>query len=646
VPTVELVGTAIDADGTTAAALLEKAEDLGIVTLHGHRVRFVHPLLAHGVYTNAPAAQRRMMHKRLAGIVDEPELHARHLALAATSGDPETLQSLDAAAQAARMRGAPAAAKELLELAFGLGGDTPERRIQLAGDHFGAGDSQSARALLEETIETMSPGPLRAVALSLLALVRGFDDSFTEAIGIWRRVLADAGDNLALRVPALVMLSQTMSNTGQPVEAMQVAEDAVSEAERLGDPQLLSQAIAGVVVGRFSGGDGVDEASLQRALELEARAAESPSPSGVSQGIVRASMQNALLLAWTGQLEEAHQQMLSMRRRCIDNGEEHELMYLAHMSIHVEIWRGNFAEAAAIADLGRERGMLPSGDIGLGATLTERAALAAYSGSEEPARRDAIAAAAAFHRCGTVTLADWPISVLGFLEVSVGNYEAALTALQPLLPRFDFLPDGSEINVAEFVPDAIEAMIQLGRLDDAEPLVAMLERNGRRLCRPWMLAVGGRCRAMLLAAQGDIDGAGAAAEAAMAEHDRLPMPFERARTQLLVGQLHRRNRQPNAAAGALRDALSAFEEMVVPLWANRTREELARAEVARLGGMQLTPSEQRVAELAASGMTNRDVAAALFISPKTVEANLARIYRKLGIRTRAELGRRMSQSDA
>ncbi len=171
-------------------------------------------------------------------------------------------------------KSAPAAAKELLELAFSLGGDTLERRIQLAGDHFGAGDSQSARALLEETIETMSPGALRAVALSLLALVRAFDDSFTEAIGIWRRVLADAGKNLALRVPALVMLSQTMSNTGQHVEAMRAAEDAVSEAERLGDPQLLSQAIAGVVVDRFCRGQGVDEASLQRALELEARGAD------------------------------------------------------------------------------------------------------------------------------------------------------------------------------------------------------------------------------------------------------------------------------------------------------------------------------------------------------------------------------------
>ena len=463
---------------------------------------------------------------------------------------------------------------------------------------------------------------------------------------MWQRALDDAGDILALRVPALVGLSQTLFNIGDLVAGIRIAEDAVSDAEHLGDPQLLSQAVSVLVVLRFIRGDGVDEASLQRALEVENRVSASASPSAVgSQPILRASMQKALLLAWTGQLDDAHQELLSMRQRCIDNGEEHELMFVAHMSIQVEIWRGGFAEAAAIAEIGGERGMLPSGDIGLGAILTERAALAAFAGNEDQARQDATAGAAAFQRCGTITLADWPHSVVGFLDVSLGNYEAALTTLEPLLARFDVTPDGSEINVAEFVPDAIEAMIQLGQLEDAEPLVAMLERNGRRLDRPWMMATGTRGRAMLLAAHGDIAAACAVAETAMVEHERLPMPFERARTQLLVGQLHRRNRQPNAAAAALRDALAAFDEMGVPLWANRARDELARADVARLGGMQLTPSEQRVAELAASGMTNRDVAAALFISPKTVEANLGRIYRKLGIRSRAELGRRMGQPD-
>jgi DNA-binding CsgD family transcriptional regulator len=144
---------------------------------------------------------------------------------------------------------------------------------------------------------------------------------------------------------------------------------------------------------------------------------------------------------------------------------------------------------------------------------------------------------------------------------------------------------------------------------------------------------------MWLAGQGDVAAANRIAHDAMIEHERLSMPFERARTQLWLGQLERRHRQRDAARATFREALEAFDAMGTPLWADRVRAELARVNVAPTRNLTLTPSERRVAELAASGMTNRDIAAALFISPKTVEANLARVYRKLGIRTRAELGR-------
>jgi DNA-binding CsgD family transcriptional regulator len=189
-------------------------------------------------------------------------------------------------------------------------------------------------------------------------------------------------------------------------------------------------------------------------------------------------------------------------------------------------------------------------------------------------------------------------------------------------------------------------LIQLRRHTDAAKLVDMLEANGRRLDRPWMLAVGYRCRAMMLAVRGDVGAATAAAQQAIAEHDRLSMPFEEARTRLVLGQLHRRQRQRNAASTELRHALTTFEALKTPLWADRVRLELARADVAPTSGDQLTPSEQRVAELTASGMTYREVATALCISPKTVEVNLSRIYRKLGIHSRAELGRLMGKPNA
>ena len=127
----------------------------------------------------------------------------------------------------------------------------------------------------------------------------------------------------------------------------------------------------------------------------------------------------------------------------------------------------------------------------------------------------------------------------------------------------------------------------------------------------------------------------------MAQHDRLPMPFERARTQLLLGQLQRRRRKKEPAAAALGEALRVFDQLGSAVWAARARAELARVGAGTSAGDDLSPTERRVAELAASGMTNREVAGELFISPKTVEANLARVYRKLDIRSRAELGRLM-----
>lgn len=633
-PTVELVAGAANVDAEHVARLLEEAEAKGIVGIEGNRPRFAHPLLARGVYTDAPLAQRRAMHRRCAELVGQPELAARHLALAATTADPVTLRSLDAAAETARMRGAPAAAAELLELAVGLGGDTPQRRIRWASHHFDAGEPERARALLEDTIDGLDPGPIRAEALNMLALVCILNDSFLEAAGLLESALSDVGDELALRAQILVSLSFALVNAGELDTALVRVEDAVTNAERLGQPHPLSQALSMRIMLRFMRGDGLDEPSLQRALELQDRQAD------ISTAF-SPRVQQALLLAWTGQLDQAHEEMLSIRRRCIEQGEESELTFIAFHTVLIEIWRGNFSDATLLAEDALERARQLNGDLPLCVALTVRAAVAAYAGEEHEARRDISDALAASQRCGSYRLAEWPVTVLGFLDVSLGNYPAALTTLEPLLAHLEAAPNGTEIIAATFVPDVVEALIHLGRPAEAEPLIEMLERNGRRLDRAWMLAVGARCRAMLLAARGDLGAAAAAAELAMVEHDRLPMPFERARTQLLLGQLQRRQRHKAAASTTLREALAVFEALDTPLWADRVRAELARGMSGRRRGERLTPSEQRVAEMAASGMTNRDIAAELFISPKTVEVNLSRIYRKLNIHSRIELYRQL-----
>jgi len=637
-PTVELLDTALGAPPDRLRRVLEEAEAAGILVLDGHRVRFSHPLLASGVYTGTAPARRRDMHRRLACVVTEPELRARHLALAATHGDPATLESLDSAAEIARVRGAPAAAAELLDLAIGLGGDTPERRILCAANHFNAGDAARARAILQQIVGQPAPPPLRAEALNLLAVISQLEGSLLDGADQLEHALADAGNNLVLRVQILVSLSWIQIHIGQHTASARNIEDAVADATQLGRPQLLSQALGMRVVVHFLLGRGVEESVLQRALELEDR-------DTAMTVMFRPAFHSALVRASTGQFDVAHDQLSAVWQHCVDRGEESELVFVAFHTVLNHIWHADFPQASLIVEETVERTRQLDGALPRSAALTLRALLEAYAGREDHARRDAEAAIGPMLLSGSQLLRAWTVASMGFLDVSLRNYQEAITKLEPLLDRITTAPYATEIYVAWFLPDAIEALIHLGRSSEAEPLIEALENNGRRLDRPWMLAVGARCRAMLLAAHGDLKSAVVAVEAAMAEYDRLPMPFERARTQLLLGQLQRRRRMKSVASETLRSVLLSFERLGTPLWAERTREELARVKVGPQPTDGLTASEQRVALLAASGMTNREVAAALSISPKTVETNLMHIYRKLGIRSRAELGRRINSLD-
>jgi DNA-binding CsgD family transcriptional regulator len=636
-PTVELVSSATISDDDRLVELLENAESEGIIAIDGNRIHFAHPLLARGVYTEAAPSQRRTMHRRLADIVDEPELRARHLALAATSGDHVTLRALDEAAESARTRGAPAAAAELMDLAIGLGGDTAERRLRSALHHFDAGDQERARAVLEETIEQLAPGDQRAEALSRLAVVRLYGDGFFEGARLLQRALAEVHADSPLRVQVMITLAFSMLHTNQLAAGVRMAEEAVTHGARLSQPHLLGLALGMRVTLRFLCGEGFDEADLDRAVQLE-------DPEIFTPLVFRPSVQRALLLEWTGSLDDSHDVLEAVRRRCVEKGEEGELIFIAQHVVLSSIWRGDFVEAALVAEDAMERAHQLGGDTPLFLAYGLQAKLAAYAGREADAREAAREALEISRRTGSFRLAERIVAALGFLEVSLGRYDAAMATLQPLVSRFDPASTPTELPDAGFLADAIEALIQVGRSADAEPLIDALERNGQRLGRPWMMAVGARGRSMLLADRGDLDAATAAAAQAIVAHDRLPMPFERARTFLLLGQLQRRRRRKESASASLQEALDIFVRLDTPLWADRARAELVRANVGPRRSEQLTPSEQRVAELAASGMKNRDVATALFISPKTVEANLARIYRKLGIKSRAELGRHMGKT--
>ena len=175
----------------------------------------------------------------------------------------------------------------------------------------------------------------------------------------------------------------------------------------------------------------------------------------------------------------------------------------------------------------------------------------------------------------------------------------------------------------------------------------MLDDVGARadaVDRASIRATTARGRALLAAARGEAAAAATFADEALTHHARADIPFERARSFLVKGQIHRRAKEKLLARAAIQSAVAVFDELGATVWAARARDELMRVNIRPGAPLDLTESERRVAELAASGLTNKQVAEASFISPKTVEANLARVYRKLGISSRAELGQRMSQT--
>jgi DNA-binding CsgD family transcriptional regulator len=230
---------------------------------------------------------------------------------------------------------------------------------------------------------------------------------------------------------------------------------------------------------------------------------------------------------------------------------------------------------------------------------------------------------------------------LGFLELSLGDPAAAHARLGPISEGLSAVGLG-EPGVLRFVPDEIQALVELGELEQARGLVEALEERGRALDRAWALATGARSRALLLAAGGDLAGAHAALDQALAAHQHLPQPFEHGRTLLALGTVRRRQGEKRAARETLEQALGIFERLGASLWAERTRGELRRIGGRTTSSSQLSETEARIVALVCAGHTNQQVARALSLSAKTVAWNLSKVYRKLGVRSRAELAARVS----
>jgi DNA-binding CsgD family transcriptional regulator len=635
-PTSALVDAAMDGRGADTA--LEAAEHAGVVELDGEHIRFTHPLLGSIVYAQTPPAQQRGLHRRLAGILDDPEERARHLALAADRPDAEVASALDDAADRASARGAPDAAAELSEQArrltpAGAGDEARRRGMDAAERHFEAGHVEHARALLEEVVAESRPGRDRARALARLGWVRAHRQGFQAGAEAFAAALAEPSDDVALRVEIEEGLAWCVHSTHGLADAQVHARTALELAETLGEPSILAGALAHVAFLDSLGGHGIAMATIERALGLGR-------PAGWSQILGRPDWIHGLLLQWEGRLGAARERLDALYRDAVDRGEEHSLPSILFQLARVELLTGDWERARRHA---RECGetTLQSGQAGEHPySLVIEALVDAHLGLVEPARAKIEEGLRVERQFGVQPAGLELLAIRGFLELSLGAAAEADRTLGRLAERVE-LTGLREPALFRFHGDAVEAKVLVGRTDEAAALLDELDRLGTTLQRPWVLAVACRCRALLRAADGEPHAAYQALERGLELHDRLEEPFELARTLLVLGNVQRRDRKKRAARDAIEHALAIFDGLGARLWSDK-----ARAELARVGGRAaqegLTPTEQRVAELIASGRTYQQAADALFISPKTVQWNLSKIYRKLGIRSRAELAARLA----
>jgi DNA-binding CsgD family transcriptional regulator len=624
---------------------LGKAADTGVIELDGDVVRFTHPLLRSVVYADASSQQRRRLHRRLAQVVVDPEEHARHLALGTDRPDAGVAQTLEEAAVLARARGAPAAAAELLELA---GKRTPAARAQDrwrrtldAGRYrFEAGDTQRARTLLETAVATAASHDARAQARQRLAAVLHDSDGPLQSVPVLEHALVEAGANRRLRTEVERELAHDLWLRGDLADARRHARAAVELAGDIGEPAaLVTTATNQTLLDAAAGG--VTPEILERARSL---AAAAPASSGAAQltMVERAEEVLALLLMVAGELDQARDIYLDQLEQASQRGDDHRREYLAWCLARVEVRAGDFQRAAVYAE---ESDLEAAGQEGLACeTLGARAEVAALLGRVEVAHRAAGEGLAIAERRGLGLAALRNRAVLGFLELSLGNPANAHRWLGPAVAAMGQMGLGEPAYIP-LLPDEIEALIALGELEQAASLIDLLEERGRALDRPWALAAAARGRGLLRAARGEQAAALEALQQALGEHDRMAQPFELGRTLLAKGTIERRARKWGAARASLEGALTHFEELRAVLWVDR-----AWAELRRVGGRaparQLTPTEERVAELVSTGLTNREVAAALFMSVRTVEANLSRIYHKLGVRSRTEVHAKLNSEDA
>lgn len=615
-------------------------------------IQFTHPLLAAAVIAATSPRERQALNGALATSVTDPVQRARHLAASTNGPNLAVSAVLEHAADLAANRGAPSIAADLATVAREMtpGSDaaaTLRRGAAAAEYRFEAGDATGAMAVLDTLIADADPGPARARLLSMKARFSHFGDDVGEGVRLLKEASAEAGTDAGLRawIEEGLAWGLLLMRSDLPA-AVAHAESATRLAVRAGDASLHAEALAALALARLETGQPALR-QMRRAVSLE--------PATLGLRVLRhPSFALGYLLSCMDQFAEASAVFHDLMGRATRQGDDSAIAsILAQLSL-IEAHTGNLPDALALAteagELALEAGQLPMQAV----ALSRVALVAAMRGSIHDTQMAANSAlslacgeafdpahpAAALARGGEIALV-----ALGLVAVAHERWKEAHLYLGPLADHM--LNAGiREPGELRFLLDDVEALVGLGRMTEAGDRLATLRTIADDTKRPSARAAAAIGQGLVAAAGGDPVAALVPLAEAVALAEGLPMPLLRGRAHLVLGRVERRARRRAAARDALEAARAQFKTLEADGWA-----AAAEREINRIGGRtrspdELTETEMRVARLVAAGMSNAETAAALFVTTKAVEANVSRIYSKLGLRSRIELTHWVMRRDA
>jgi DNA-binding CsgD family transcriptional regulator len=638
---LSMLARAASALGLDVADLVP-AEAAALITVRDARVEFRHPLARSAIYGDAPPERRRKAHRALAGALPDADIDRRawHLALAAFGPDDAASSALEQAGLRALQRSAYEVSSHAFERGASLAPeeDRQGRLLYSAADAAWLGGLADRAAALLDEARRHAPTPDVVVSIEHL---RGH-------IATRRGPVKDAQEILQacaeLAVPidpdgAVVMLAEAANASfyaGDGATMRQAAERAAALIRPGSDSRTVFFAIIAQGMALIFTGEGErGAASIREAVVVLERSDE--------------LRNDPRLLAWAAMgplwLREANVGRELVDRALAVARSQSAVGVLPFVLNHVAIdqagtdrWaqaQAGFHEAIGLA---RETGQRTE----LAASLARLAWLEARQGRPDQSRLHAAEALSMSRELGIGVCEVWALAALGDIELGLGRAEAAVGHFeeQQAVLRSRGIRD---IDLSP-APELVELYLRLGRASDAAEAAAAFERDASIKAQPWALARGARSRA-LLAGEDQSEGY---FQTALALHDQTPDLFETGRTRLAYGAQLRRGRQRVRAREQLRAAIGIFDHLGADPWSEMARAELAATgETARRRDAstldELTPQEMQIALRVAEGRTTRETAAALFLSPKTIEYHLRNIYRKLAIGSRSELADAMAR---